>query len=209
VPGVRVLKNPVLQGILTRLRDRRTGYTEFRRLLYRAGVHVGYELSPHVPAREVEVETPLGARARGVELLTERAAVVAVLRAALPYAWGIAETLEGAKLGVVAAKRREDAGRVWAEVHYLGLPSDSQLVVLADPMLATGSTLAAVIGRLKAEYGYKELVVATIISTPIGVERVLEAEPAATIYALAVDEELDERAFIVPGLGDAGDRAFG
>ena len=209
MPGVVVLDNPVLQDILVRLRDRRTRYPEFRRLLYRAGVHVGYELARLAPVEEAVVETPLGAEAQGLRLRSGDVAVVAVLRAALPYAWGMLEVLEEARLGLIAARRLENGRRPGVEVSYTGLPGRAGLVVLADPMLATGVTLEASVRLLRERGLYGRLAVATVIATPEGVARVLRAEPEATVYALAVDEELDDRAYIVPGLGDAGDRAFG
>jgi len=207
--GVKVLDNPVLQDILTRLRDRETRYPEFRRLLYRAGVHVGYEVARHAPREEASVVTPLGVRARGTRLRSDRVAVIAVLRAALPYAWGMVEVLEEARLGLIAARRDEGGRHPGVTVSYTGLPGPAELVVLADPMLATGATLAASIRLLRERSLYSRLVVATVIATPEGVARVLAEEPRAAIYTLAVDEELNENAYIVPGLGDAGDRAFG
>lgn len=213
--NVRVLDNPVLQDILLRLRDKNTNYPEFRRLMAKAGVFIGYEIAKELDLSVERVETPLGVEAEGVKLRDEDVAVIAVLRAAIPLAMGILETLERAKLGVVSAKRAEEEDaeskgfEMEVDVRYLGLPSSAGDVVLVDPMLATGSTMAKIIRIIKERYPYRRLFVASVISTSIGIQRVLDAEPEAKVYTLAVDPKLNKRAYIVPGLGDAGDRAFG
>ena len=210
---MEILTNPLLQDILTRLRDRNTRPPEFRRLLETAGVLMAYEIARYLPTEKVAVETPLGAKAEGLRVLDEKVTVVAVLRAALPFAYGVLRVLPNARLGVVAARRVEEERadikgfEMEVEVPYVSVPGDSGIIVLADPMLATGSTLKKVIETLKGSY--ETLIVVTVISTKLGIERVFEADPEALVLTLAVDPELNTRAYIVPGLGDAGDRAFG
>lgn len=212
--SVKVLGNPVLQEILGKLRSRDTPRREFRELLFKAGVFEAYEIAEELPTEECSVETPLGRRAPCVRV-TGKLAIVAVLRAALPMAMGMLEVFPDAALGFVAAKRLEaDAPprdwRLEVSVPYVSAPPDAENLVIVDPMLATGSTLASVIERLKGGgYSYGRLYVATVISTEQGIRRVLSVEPEARIYTLSVDPELNDKAFIVPGLGDAGDRAFG
>ncbi len=212
---VRVLENPVLQDILLRLRDKNTDYPEFRRLMTKAGVYIGYEIASELDVTKEKVETPLNTEAEGIKVKDEDIAVIAILRAAIPLAMGILETLERAKLGVISAKRveEEDAQSkgfdMEVDVGYLGLPSSAKDIILTDPMLATGSTMAKIIRILKERYPYRKIFIASVISTKLGIQRVLEAEPEAVVYTLAVDPILNKKAYIVPGLGDAGDRSFG
>ncbi len=210
-----VLDNPLLQDILAKLRDRETDIPDFRELTYRAGVYIGYELARYLPTREVNVVTPLNAVARGVEVEDHKVIILAVLRAAIPLAYGMVQTLRRARLGVVAAKRSEDEHavergyRMDVLVSYFGLPSNGEILVVTDPMLATGSTLRKILFLLREKNRFEKTFVVSIISTKLGIERIFEVEPEATIFTLAIDPELNEKAYIVPGLGDAGDRAFG
>ena len=212
---VEVLRNPLAQSVLTYLRDERTGYREFRGLLELAGVLEAYEFSRYLPVKEVTVRTPLSVKAKGVEVKDDETTIVAVMRAALPFAYGMLRVLPRARLGVVAAKRIEYENaldknfEMEVEVPYINLPVNSGVLVLADPMLATGSTLKKVIELIRGRAEYEKLIVASVVSTELGIRRVWEAEPEAVVFTLAIDKELNEKAYIVPGLGDAGDRAFG
>lgn len=206
---VKVVDHPYAQHILTRLRDRRTPALEFRKGLVRLGRVIGYELARTFPTRQVEVETPL-ARAVGVEIVgLDRVVIVQVLRAAMPLAEGLLKAFPQARLGVVAARRKEE-GRVDVEVFYSKIPPISQedVAIVADPMLATGTTMVKAIEEVHRAGTPGRLVVVSAIATPVGIGRVLSAYPHAEIYTVAIDPQLDSRAFIVPGLGDAGDRAF-
>ncbi len=210
---VRILSNPLLQDVLTKLRDAGTPLPEFRSLLELAGMLMAYEVASYLPVEEVTVETPLGAKASGVRVRDDLVTVVAVMRAALPMAYGVLRVLPRAKLGVVAARRLEEERadlkgfELEVEVPYVNIPGDSSVAIVVDPMLATGSTLKRVIEILKGRY--EKLIVLSVIATQVGIDRVLEAETDALVVALSVDPELNSRAYIVPGLGDAGDRAFG
>jgi len=214
--NVHIVANPVLQGILLELRDKRTPRHRFRELLETAGMLLGYEAGRLLATRLDEVETPLGVRASARRVADEELAIVAVLRAALPMAMGIIKLYPRAVLGFVAASRIEDTGRVVGgrmvfdvDTPYWKLPAlKDRDVMLVDPMLATGSTLAQVAARI-AEQNPHRIVVVTLIATRQGIERVLEAVEDAHIVTAAVDPVLNEHGFIVPGLGDAGDRCFG
>jgi len=211
--NVEILRNPVLRDCLGKLRDINTERKEFREHLRKAGRYMAYELAKHLPYETVNVSTPLGT-AESVKLRDDRVIVVGVLRAAVPMVYGILETLENVRLGLVSAKRIEDehADRnnynMEVEVKYKGMPSDGEYLVLVDPMLATGSTLCKILKEIDSRK-YKKVYLLSVISTELGIWRVLETEPRARILTLAIDPELNSRAYIVPGLGDAGDRAFG
>lgn len=216
---LHVVDNPVLQGILLELRDRSTPRPRFRQLLEAAGMLLGYEAARSLPVRKRSVITPLGREAEGMEPRDEEVVVVAVLRAALPMAMGVLRVLEDAEIGFVAASRLEETrtekggGQLVFEVEapYWKLPRiKDRSVVLVDPMLATGSTLSRIAARVASE-NPRDIVVVSLIATRPGIKRVEEGLGSRDfdLYTAAVDPELDERGFIVPGLGDAGDRAFG
>jgi uracil phosphoribosyltransferase len=210
--------NPVLQGILLELRDRSTPRRRFRQLLELAGLLLGYEAARILPTRKRSVETPLGAVTEGIEPRDEEIVVVAVLRAALPMAVGVLRVLEDAELGLVAATRLEDTGRKTPEGMVFEVESpywktprlDNRAIILVDPMLATGSTLARIASKI-SEHKPASITVITLIATRQGISRLEGALPnwSFDLYTAAVDPQLDNRGFIVPGLGDAGDRAFG
>ncbi|MGB9704978.1 MAG: uracil phosphoribosyltransferase [Pyrobaculum sp.] len=207
---VKIIDHVYAQYLLTKLRDRRTGSIEFRKGLVRLGRIIGYELAKTFPTRYVEVETPLG-RATGVDIIgLDRVVIVQVLRAAMPLVEGLIKAFPQARLGVVAARRREEGGVVGVEVFYSKIPAveADDTVIVADPMLATGVTMSRVIEEVYKAGAPGRLVAVSVIATPVGIERVLSRWPQAEIYTVAVDPELNDRAFIVPGLGDAGDRAF-
>jgi len=214
---------PAMQYVVARLRSRDTPRWLFRQLMETAGVYLGYEASRLLPTRRVVVETPLG-RAEALEPRDDETVIVAVLRAALPLAWGMLRSLPRAELGLAAARRLEDAAergedgapRFRVETGYQRLPRlEGRTLILADPMLATASTLEALLPGL-ARRGPERVIVASLIASRTGVERALRlleslgyTDSRGVLMAAAVDPELDERGFIVPGLGDAGDRALG
>ncbi len=215
---VHVVDNPLLQYILLQLRDRETPRPRFRQLLETAGMLLGYEASRSLHTRNRSVVTPLGATVEGVEVADDEAVVVAVLRAALPMAYGVLRVLERAEMGFAAATRLEDTAKRVGDKLVFDVESPywktprlrGRDVVLVDPMLATGSTLARIAGRILDEEP-RSLTVVTLIAARQGLSRLEEtvAERSVDLYAAAVDPSLDERGFIVPGLGDAGDRCFG
>jgi uracil phosphoribosyltransferase len=207
---VYLIDHPYAQHVLTKLRDRSTASLEFRKGLVRLGRIMGYEVARRFPKREVAVRTPLG-EARGIVLEDlDRVVIIEVLRAAMPLVEGLLKAFPEARIGVIAARRREEGGTVSVDVYYVRIPDvEGSVVLIADPMLATGVTMASAIREVLKRGTPKRLLVTSVIATPMGVERVLAAYPHAEIYAVAIDEFLDKNGFIVPGLGDAGDRAFG
>lgn len=208
--GVYVVSrvNPLARHVLRVLRDRYTEYETFRRYMRIAGTLLAVYSLGEAEWREARIVTPLNAEA--VEL--EPAApvyVVGVLGASLPLLEGFTEVAPWIRIGLVAAKRVEEGGPVRTEVYYVRLPErfDGPAFVV-DPMLATGGTVEAAISIVK-ERGAPRVVAVSVIAARPGIERLRERHPDVKIYTLAVDPELDNRFFIVPGLGDAGDRALG
>ena len=200
-------ENPLARVVLARLRSRATGLEDFRRYLRAAGRILAVYLAGELSYTEARVETPLG---WAVELSPlEGPLVVSVLGAGEFLAQGILDMMPWAPLGFIAARRRED-GEISVEILYERLPREIRgPAVLADPMLATGSTATASAGLL-LERGASRVIVASVIAAPEGVERLRRAHGGrVAVYTLALDRGLDARGFILPGLGDAGDRSLG
>ncbi len=203
--------------ILTKIRNKETGREEFRWGLRRLGMLTGIRIAATMGYSDVEVETPLGAKARGVSLTEARDVVIInVLRAATPLVEGLLEVFTDARIGIVNAKRVE-TGNLFPEfdfkidVPYFNTPklTSGDTLIVADPMIASGSTSVAVLDKLLENGRPKRIILASVISAPLGLERVHAHYPGADIYTVAVDEGLNEHGYIVPGLGDAGDRVCG
>jgi uracil phosphoribosyltransferase len=207
VGGVRIFDHPLIQHKLTILRDRRTGHKEFRELVEEIAMLMAFEATAALPTRPVDVETPLGT-ARGATLAGHELAVVPILRAGLVMEAGIVRLMPTAPVGHIGIFR--DPGSLQPHTYYCKLPHDiaEREVLLVDPMLATGGSAAAAIGLVK-EHGARAVRLMVLIAAPEGVRRVRDAHPEVAIDAAAVDERLDGHGYIVPGLGDAGDRLFG
>ncbi len=212
---VRVVEHPLAQAVLTVLRDKDTDQILFRKGLVKLGRLIGYELIKDMPTEEVLVETPLNVKAKGIRIpQMNHIVIINVLRAATALVEGLLKALPSARQGVVVAKRFEDKPgieNIWAETYYTKIPEikPEDYVIIADPMLATGSTLLKVLDEVYKAGRPKKVIVVSVISAPYGLNRVLSAFPDVIIYTVAVDPELNEHGYIVPGLGDAGDRAFG
>ncbi|MCG2880529.1 MAG: uracil phosphoribosyltransferase [Vulcanisaeta sp.] len=214
---VVVVDHPLAQAILTTLRDRNTRQIEFRKGLVRLGRLIAYEIVKSFDVEPVEVETPLGVKARGVRIKDlDHVVIVQVLRAAMPLVEGLVKIFANARMGVVSARRVEESHRPGSlnfevEVSYVKVPriSNDDILIIADPMLATGSTITTVLRHILKYGNPKRLIIVSIIATNYGIERVLKEYPSAEIYTVAIDPEINENGYIVPGLGDAGDRAFG
>ncbi len=206
---VRVLgeEMPVARMVLARLRDESTGLVEFRRNLRLAGTMLAISISRELDWETVKVKTPLGV---AEELrLVKPPLLVAVLGAGVVMAEGFLDVYEDAPLGLVAAKRVEEPGRVSVNVFYRRLPGKvGGPAVIIDPMLATGYTIDAVASDLK-ERGAKRIIIASVIASRDGIMYLAERHPEAVLYTLTVDPKLNDEFFIVPGLGDAGDRSLG
>lgn len=203
---LRVVTHSVLADRLSVLRDRRTPHGAFRQALFEASAIMAVAVARELPVREVEIETPLEAT-RGPRL-REEVAVVPVLRAGLGMVEGFLRLLPDARVGHVGIYRDEEAH---VPIHYYErLPpslSTAHVYVL-DPMLATGGSAVRALDHLKRA-GAKQLELVCLVAAPEGIEAVRNAHPEVPIWTAAVDRELDENAYIRPGLGDAGDRVFG
>ncbi len=209
-PHIHVINHPYVQELLTVLRDRDTPRSVFRLALERIGEAIGYEIARSFSTGVVEVTTPLGVKAEG-RVVADEPVIITVLRAAAPLVEGMLRFMPRSRVGFVAARRVEEKGMRdgWFEVElsYTRIPEvGSSPLILADPMVATGSTLVSI---LKIMPPRGRTIVAAVIATPLAVRRISGVEPEAEFYVAAIDEGLNDEGYIVPGLGDAGDRALG
>ena len=204
---VRVFDHPLIQHKLTILRDRSTGHKEFRELVEEIAMLMAFTATSDLPTRTVEVETPL-ATARGATIAGQEVAVVPILRAGLAMEAGILRLMPTARVGHIGIYR--DPASLDPHTYYCKLPPDiaNRQVLVVDPMLATGGSAVASIDLLK-ERGARVIRLLVLIAAPEGVRRLQEAHPDVAIYTAAVDERLDDHGYILPGLGDAGDRLYG
>ncbi len=199
----------LVQERLSRIRRRDVGRVEFRSGVREIGRLLSYQFANSLEKEDFKVETPLET-ANGVRIKDwDDLIVVSVLRAAIPMVEGIMRVFQEAQSGVAGAWRG-DKPPFPVEVGYLRLPEvDGKIVIVADPMLATGNTLVAILDRIKELGTPKRLVMFNIISAPEGIRKVLKKHPDLELYTASIDEELTDDGYIVPGLGDAGDIAFG
>ncbi|MCC6677963.1 MAG: uracil phosphoribosyltransferase [Phycisphaerales bacterium] len=205
-PNVIVFDHPLIQHKLTYLRDRTTSHRPFRALLYQIAGLMVFEATRNVPTRPVEIETPMemtvGRR------LSAKITVVPVLRAGLGMAEGILEMMPEARVGHLGIFRDERTLEPHAYLKRLPRDLDAGPVLLVDPMLATaGSSLAAI--RMLRDAGARDLRFLCLVAAPEGIRRVTKEHPEITIYTAAIDRCLNEKGYILPGLGDAGDRLYG
>ena len=211
-----LITHALAKDTLSKLRDVRTEQVAFRKGLVKLGRICGYEIIDGAMDTEyVSIETPLeattGERVKGLD----RVVIVNVLRAATPFVEGLLKAFPRAKQGIISAGRNEAAGMTNGEfpidIDYVKLPeiTPADTVIVADPMLATGSTMCAVLDRvLEGQPDPEHLFVLSAVSAPSGLLNVAETVPEADLLTVAIDDRLDDDGFIVPGLGDAGDRAF-
>ena len=205
--NVHVLDHPLIQHKLAILRDKNTGTKEFRALVSEIAGLMCYEATRNLPTVEVDVETPV-AVAKCRVLAGKKLAIVPVLRAGLGMVDSMLDLIPSAKIGHIGLYRDPETHK--PVEYYCKLPDDigNRQVYVVDPMLATGGSAVAAIDFLK-EHGCKNIIMMNIIGCPEGVKTVQEAHPDVDIYMAACDERLNEHAYIIPGLGDAGDRIFG
>lgn len=198
--------HPCIQHKLALIRDVDTGHKKFRELATEITMFVCYEALKNIRVREVEVQTPLATAT--CHVIDEDVVVVPILRAGVGMLDGILSLLPSARVGFVGLERDEETARPRA--YYQKMPHQIRggISVVIDPMLATGGSTVAAIDMLKAQ-GAKRIVVVCIVTCPDGLHAVEEAHPEVGIYAASIDPELNERKYIVPGLGDAGDRLYG
>ena len=205
--NVHVLDHPLIQHKLAILRDKRTGTKEFRALVSEIAGLMCYEATRNLPTVEVDVETPV-ATAKCRVLAGKKLAIVPVLRAGLGMVDSMVDLIPSAKIGHIGLYRDPETHK--PVDYYCKLPDDigNRVVFVVDPMLATGGSAVAAIDFLK-KYGCKNIIMMNIIGCPEGIKAVQDAHPDVELYLAACDEKLNEHAYIVPGLGDAGDRIFG
>ena len=204
---VHVIDHPLVQHKLSIMRDKNTGSKEFRELLNEIGMLVAYEVTRDLPLQDVEVETPI-CKCTTKMLAGRKLGVVPILRAGLGMVDGILSLVPAAKVGHVGLYRDPETKK--PVEYYCKLPADAQerLLIVVDPMLATGGSSIAAIQFLK-DRGCKNIRLMCLIGAPEGIKALEEAHPDVDLYIAAVDEKLDDHCYIVPGMGEAGDRLFG
>ena len=204
---VHILDHPLLQHKLTILRDENTSVTEFRQIVSEIATLMCYEATRDLPLEDVEVQTPV-AKAVVKRIAGKKLAIVPILRAGLGMVDGILTLIPGAKVGHIGLFRDPDT--LEPVKYYCKMPSDiaERDVIILAPMLATGGSASAAIDFMK-EYGVKNIKLMNILAAPEGIQRIRDDHPDVPIYVAACDEKLNDHGYIVPGLGDAGDRIFG
>lgn len=204
---LHVLDHPLLQHKLSILRDKNTGVKEFRELVGEISALMCYEATRNLPTEEVQIETPITTATCRV-LAGKKLAIVPILRAGLGMVDGIMSLVPSAKVGHIGLYR--DPNTLEPVEYYCKLPEDcgEREILLVDPMLATGGSASAAIRFLKRR-GCKHIKLVCLIAAPEGTSRIQADHPDVNIYVAAMDEKLNDHGYIVPGLGDAGDRLFG
>ncbi|UCZ53027.1 uracil phosphoribosyltransferase [Bacillus shivajii] len=205
--NVYVLDHPLIQHKLTYIRDKNTGTKEFRELVDEVASLMAFEITRHLPLQDIEIETPVSA-ARSQMIAGKKLGLVPILRAGLGMVDGILKLIPAAKVGHVGLYR--DPETLKPVEYYVKLPNDveDRELIVIDPMLATGGSAVEAINSLKKR-GAKNIKLMCLVAAPEGVEEIQKAHPEIDIYLAAMDEKLNEKGYIVPGLGDAGDRLFG
>ena len=205
---VNVIDHPLIQHKLTMMRKKTTGTKDFRELLEEISMLMTYEITRDFPLKDVEIETPVS-KCVGKELAdTRKVCVVPILRAGLGLQSGVVNMIPAAKIGHIGLYR--DPETLKPVEYYCKMPSDiaERTMLVVDPMLATGGSATAAITMLK-EKGAKKLILMCLVAAPEGVKVINDEHPDVPVYVASVDEKLNEHGYIVPGLGDAGDRIFG
>ncbi|WP_281518932.1 uracil phosphoribosyltransferase [Acidaminococcus timonensis] len=203
---VHVVNHPLIKEKMTHLRDKKTQPRNFRRLLDEIAQLLLFEVTRDLPLRETKVTTPL-AETTGYELAVGGITVVPILRAGLGFLDAVLDLIPEARVGHIGLTRDEKT--LEPIKYYCKIPRDKDAeIILIDPMLATGGSAAAALTMLKAD-GYKHFRFMCLVAAPEGVELVNREHPDVPIYTAALDDHLNEHGYIVPGLGDAGDRVFG
>ncbi len=204
---LHIIDHPLIQHKLTIMRDKNTGSKDFRELLNEIALLMGYEITRDLPLRDVEIETPL-IKMKSKVIEGKKLAIVPILRAGIGMVDGLLSLLPVAKVGHIGLYRNEETHN--PVVYYCKLPQDieNRFVIVTDPMLATGGSATDAISMLK-EKGCSQIKLMCLVAAPEGVKRVQDAHPDVDIFVASLDDGLNENAYIVPGLGDAGDRLFG
>lgn len=205
--NVFVIDHPLIRHKLTLLRDKATPTKQFRELLRETSLLMGYELLRDLPTEEVLIETPLE-KMMGHKLSGKKLCVVSILRAGNGFLDGLLELMPSARVGHIGLYR--DPETLIPVEYYLKFPDDlsSRQVVIVDPMLATGNSAVAAIDRVK-DHEAADIRFLCLLSSPEGIKTLHEAHPDVKIYTASIDRELNDHGYILPGIGDAGDRIFG
>ncbi|MFZ2069915.1 MAG: uracil phosphoribosyltransferase [Xanthobacteraceae bacterium] len=205
--GVNIVDHPLVQHKLTLIRDKSRSTKSFRELLKEIGMLLCYEVTRDLPLTSVEIETPL-AKMMAPRLAGKKLVFAPILRSGITFAEGMLDLVPAARVAHIGLYREPET--FTAVEYFFKAPTDlnERLAIVVAPVLATGNTAVAAVDRLK-ERGAKDIRLVTLICAPPGIEHMRGMHPDVTIWTAAIDETLDDNAFIVPGLGDAGDRAYG
>ena len=204
---VNVIDHPLIQHKLTLMRQKDTGTKDFRELLEEIAMLMAYEITRDFPLKEIDIETPV-AKCKAKVLAGKKVGVVPILRAGLGMLNGVVNMIPAARVGHVGMYR--DPKTLKPVEYYCKLPGDveERTLIVVDPMLATGGSSAAALDLLKQK-GAKSMILMCLVAAPEGIRLVNEAHPDVPVYVAAIDDHLNDKGYIVPGLGDAGDRIFG
>ena len=207
IDGVHVINHPLVQHKLTLMRKKETSSSEFRRLLREISMLITYEAARDLPLGEIEIETPMSSMSAPI-LAGKKLCFVSILRAGNGLLEGMLELIPSARVAHIGFYR--DPATLYAIEYYFKTPPDmaARDAFVVDPMLATGNTAISAITRLK-DRSPKSIRFICLVAAPEGIKRLKEAHPDVEIFTAAIDERLNEHAYIVPGLGDAGDRIYG
>jgi uracil phosphoribosyltransferase len=205
--GVTIVKHPLVQHKLTLIRDKNISTKSFRELLKEIGMLLCYEVTRDLPLTDVAIETPI-ARMMSPRLAGKKLVFAPILRAGVTFAEGMLDLVPAARVAHIGLYREPES--LVAVEYFFKAPSDlaERLVIVVAPVIATANTAAAAVVRLK-ERGAREIRFVSMLASPEGVERLRGLHPDVPIWTAAIDDGLDEQGFILPGLGDAGDRAYG
>ena len=205
--GVTIVKHPLVQHKLTLIRDKYISTKSFRELLKEIGMLLCYEVTRDLPLTDVAIETPMS-RMMSPRLAGKKLVFAPILRAGVTFAEGMLDLVPAARVAHIGLYREPES--LVAVEYFFKAPSDlaERLVIVVAPVVATANTAAAAVVRLK-ERGAKEIRFVSMLASPEGMERLRGLHPDVPVWTAAIDEGLDERGFILPGLGDAGDRAYG
>ena len=204
---LHIINHPMVQHKLSIMRNKETGPKDFRQLLKEISLLMGYEVTRDIPLDPIEIETPI-CKMTARQVSGRKLAIVPILRAGLGMVDGLLELVPVARVGHIGLYRNEETHE--PVVYYSKLPEDinTRMVIVTDPMLATGGSASDALTMLKKK-GCTNIRLMCLVGVPEGIERVQREHPDIDIYLAAVDDHLNENAYIVPGLGDAGDRIFG
>lgn len=204
--ALHIIEHPLVQHKLSIMRDKETSTMKFRELLQEIAMLMGYEITRDLPLAYEDIETPL-MKMKAPKIAGKKVVIVPILRAGLGMVDGLMKLMPSARIGHIGLYRDEETCQPM--FYYYKMPAGKErLVLLTDPMLATGGSVCDAIDRLKAD-GFSNIRLVCLVASPEGVKAVQQQHPEVDIYLAALDEGLNEKNYILPGLGDAGDRIFG